>query len=145
MQRTTAATRALAIVLLLLATAALLASLDLFVPYQYEPLGPKAFPALISGVLMLSALALAVRAPPAETTVGIEQVMLALVLIVYALLYELLGMPLATLFAVFAIALLLQQPWIRALVCALAVSVLSWLVLVPGLDLPLPVGEWWIR
>lgn len=109
-----------------------------------DPLGPAAFPRMVAVPLGLLALVLLVR-PDAEPAwprarVLLRQAGALLVLILYAVLLEDLGFPLATFLAVTLLARELGAGWRAALMTGLGLGAGLWVLFDPLLGLPLPLG-----
>jgi putative tricarboxylic transport membrane protein len=129
------------------------------VPGSTNTIGPRFFPYLVGGLLVVTAVALAVQvlrgraAPPedsedVDSAAGTDWRAVALVVAGFAghaLLIEPVGWPIAAtvLFAVVAFALGGRRP-VRTVAIGLALSVVVWLVFVLGLEVALPGGplEW---
>jgi putative tricarboxylic transport membrane protein len=60
-----------------------------------------------------------------------------------AWLYDRAGFVAATVIMCAGIALLFRATPLQALLCGLGNAALFWLLFVPGLGIPLPVGRWW--
>ncbi len=116
---------------------------------QYEsgfsdPLGPAAFPQLISIPLGLLGLFLVVR-PDAEPrwpkgAALLRQGAGLVLLVLYAMTLEGLGFPIATALAIALIARLLGARWWQGAVAGVALSALLWVTFDRLLGLPLPLG-----
>ncbi len=138
--------RYLGLFLLLLAVGYGLGALGLEAEYLADPLGPRAFPLLLAGVLGVLGLWLllfpgsdpAPRFPawrPQALAVG------SFVLYAYALVP--LGFVLATTLEVGFLARLLGAGWSRGLFAGFAFAASLYLIFVFGLGIPLPLGQWW--
>ncbi|MDX6751366.1 tripartite tricarboxylate transporter TctB family protein [Geminicoccaceae bacterium 1502E] len=109
-----------------------------------DPLGPAAFPRIVAVPLGLFALVLVVR-PDAEPAwprarVLLRQLNALLVLVLYALLLEDLGFPLATFLAVTLLARELGARWRASLLTGIGLGAGLWTLFDPLLGLPLPLG-----
>lgn len=129
------------------------------VPGSTNTVGPRFFPYLVGGLLVLTAVALAAqvlrgRAAPPEDSEDIDTaagtdwravVLVAAGFAGHALLIEPVGWPIAAtvLFAVVALALGGRRP-VFTVAIGLSISVVVWLVFVLGLEVALPGGplEW---
>lgn len=114
------------------------------VPFQYEPLGPKAFPIILSALLALASLWLLVKPSaddwhPSGALLG--KLLGALVLMyVYASLYAPVGFIIATTLVGGAFSWLFGEKLVKSGVYALSLSVVSFFVLTKALQLNVPVG-----
>lgn len=107
-----------------------------------DPLGPAAFPMMLSIPAGLLSLALILRpdAEPAWVTGWplLRQTAAVCLLVTYAAFLEVLGFPLATFLAVTLFSRLLRSTWVNAAVSGAAMSVVLFLVFDGLLGLPLP-------
>lgn len=134
--------------LLLLGVAAVATAYGFYVPYQYEPLGPKAMPYLVGGILILCGARLLVARPQVSkahwktptSSLWWRQLLLAGLLLVYGLGYEPLGFVVSNLGVSFGLAWLCGARLIRCCAVALGLTLAGHLVLVQVLDLQLPAG-----
>lgn len=134
--------------LLLLGLAAVVTAYGFYVPYQYEPLGPKAMPYLVGGILIMCGIRLLVVQPlVAEAqrktlsfSLWWRQLLLAALLLVYGLGYESLGFVVSNVVVSFGLAWLCGAPLIWCCAVAVGLTLAGHLVLVQGLDLQLPAG-----
>lgn len=115
------------------------------VPFQYEPLGPKAFPLIIAAVMAVSAAYLLFR-PSANDWKPSSSVLLklgcALALFwVYAYLYEPMGFIVANTLVGAVFSWLFGERPLRAALYALFLSVTSYFILTSALQLNVPVGK----
>jgi putative tricarboxylic transport membrane protein len=109
-----------------------------------DPLGPAAFPRFVSIPLGLLALVLVIR-PDAEPAwprgaALLRQAAAVLVLILYALLLEPLGFPLATFLTSAFLARMLGAGWTAGLAAGFGLGIGLWVIFDPLLGLPLPLG-----
>lgn len=115
------------------------------VAFSYEPLGPKAFPWILAGLLALCGILLILRPDRHQVwpdRAGLLRVGAGLGLIVfYAALFEPLGFIVSTLIVATGFAMLFGLNAWRAGVFALAVSVVGFFVLAGLLDLNVPPGH----
>lgn len=121
------------------------AALQLEVPFQYEPLGPKAFPVILAGILALSALWLLFK-PSKDDWFPSREVLLKLLLALglmagYAFLFERAGFIVATFLIGAVFSWLFSEPPLRAAVFALVMSVVSYFLLTTLLQLNVPAGH----
>ncbi len=134
--------------LLVLGLAVVVTAYGFYVPYQYEPLGPKAMPYLVGGILMLCGVRLVAvqpqRAMAQSRAQGIglwwHQLLLMALLLGYGLAYELLGFVVANIIVSFGLAWLCGARLIWCCAVALGLTLAGHLVLVQVLGLQLPAG-----
>lgn len=112
--------------------------------FSYEPVGPRAYPMLLLGLMAACSLAMALR--PGEGAdwphkpVLIRIVLMVLALLVYALLFESLGFALSTALMALAIGRLFDGKWLHCIVAGLGLGVGLFFFFDRLLDVPLPVG-----
>lgn len=120
---------------------------SLVVPFTYEPLGPKAFPMLLSGLMALCCIILIVN--PDDDSQWPEFRLLAkgasliCVLLGYSSLFEILGFPLATAVMVLLVSRLFGGSWLSSLVSTVSISILGYLIFDQVLEVSLPLGRIW--
>jgi putative tricarboxylic transport membrane protein len=134
--------RALGLALLALAGLAIWSAQLLVVPFAADPLGPRAFPSVVAGLMgVCGALLLLPRgaALPAMER-RIAPWALVLVMGAYALLLVPLGFLMATALLAFGVALLFGAGALGALLTGAATSAVLWALFDRVLDLPLPKG-----
>lgn len=117
------------------------------VPFAYEPVGPKAFPLLLALLMALCCFALIVKPErgveiPELSALG-KGALVILILLGYALSFEQLGFPLATLLMVPLISRLFGGRWMWGMVCGLVVSILGYFIFDGLLQVTLPLGRFW--
>ncbi|WP_394165209.1 tripartite tricarboxylate transporter TctB family protein [Neptunomonas phycophila] len=133
--------------LLLLSGLIVWAALKLDVPFQYEPLGPKAFPVILGVILAITSVWLLIKPSkndwhPSKEILG--KILAGLVLLtVYAALFEHAGFIVATFIVGGVFSWLFGEKPIRAGVYALVMSVISYFLLSSLLQLNVPSGTWW--
>ena len=117
-------------------------------PIAYDPIGPRPYPMLILSLLALACIYLVVR-PSTLThalTLGYTPAILnkiglcMLFLLVYALLFELLGFPLATALMAFGIGKLFGGRTPACIISGIALGGLLYVLFDLLLDVPLPLG-----
>lgn len=141
-----AADRILGLALIGLAAFAAAQAANLQIPFSYEPVGPKAFPIVLSVVLAGLSLVLVFR--PGENghwpdkALTLKLLAVLGVLLVYALLFTRLGFIVTTFFAVLALARLFEATWLKALVAAVLMALGSYTLFTQGLGISLPGGYW---
>ena len=115
---------------------------NLVVPFSYEPVGPKAFPALLA-MLMASCCAVLLIRPDVDARFPVgpllqKGVLLIGVLLVYALLFARLGFLPATTAMVLAVARIFGGSWKSSAISAAFIAVLVFVVFDSFLDVNLP-------
>lgn len=146
--------RILGAVLLAICIALTLVAWGYQAPFSYEPVGPRAYPLLLLGLLIGGTLYLLFK--PASNVaeekfghdedVPMDQQMLVKVstcvvlMVAYASLFERLGFVLSTLPFGFLIALLYGARWWQAAVTGIVASISLYLLFDYALDVPLPLG-----
>lgn len=139
--------RILALVLILLCAGLAIAAWQYEAAYSYEPVGPRAFPLLLIGLLAAGALYLLLQ--PVESSGTSERVDVGMVvsvclcvvmLTIYATLFEVAGFLISsTLFAV-CFARLYGGTWRNSTIVGVVIAVSLYLLFEKVLDVPLPVG-----
>ena len=141
-----AADRILGLALIGLAAFAAFNASQLQVTFSYEPVGPKAFPYLLSTILAGLSLVLVFRPgengewPEKRVTVRLLAVLG--VLLVYALLFTRLGFAVTTFFTVLSLARLFEASWKKAAIAAVLMTLGSYYLFTLGLGIALPGGHW---
>jgi putative tricarboxylic transport membrane protein len=113
-------------------------------PFQYDPLGPEAWPRLVGSVTVICAAALLVR--PDDTRFDLPRatfarlVLLVGMLLAYAALFQPLGFIVSTTLFCGAMAVMLGARLHVAVIFAVATGVLGYLVCARLLELNLPAG-----
>ena len=135
--------------LLLLAGAATALEASTFdVGFLTDPVGPKALPYLVAGMLALAGVVALLRPedePELPDGPAVARMAAAVAAFLgYAALLPFLGFFLSTTLVVTALALLYRGPLAGSLAAAAALSGFLWLLFVRVLSLPLPVGDLWI-
>lgn len=136
--------RVAGILLLLLGAVVALEARTFRVAFLTDPLGPRALPLLVAGLLALCGLVL-IRRPGPEPAWPRSAGLLrgaagAAVFLLYSLLMQPLGFGASTVAAVAGLGLLFGGPPRRVLVVGLVTTALLWLLFVPLLGIPLPMG-----
>ncbi|WP_107851877.1 tripartite tricarboxylate transporter TctB family protein [Oceanimonas marisflavi] len=138
------ADRCFSLALMVLAVALGAAAWQLDVPFQYEPVGPKAIPLILAVLLLGTALWLAIRPDRLKEAYGrslfVRHLVVVLCLLVYAWSFELLGFVLSTWLVGTLFARLFGLDWGRALVYSAALGGVGHLVMSGLLELNVPVG-----
>lgn len=117
-------------------------------PISYDPVGPKAFPILLMGLITFSAVYLTVR--PAIMFEVIELgwtkhllgklALCAVALTLYALLFETLGFVVATILMTIALGKLFHGKTIPTVITAVVLGLSTYYLFDRVLDVPLPLG-----
>lgn len=121
------------------------ASRDYAAAISYEPVGPRAFPLLLAGLMALGGLWLVLR-PVLRGAVSLRDVPLkptllcAAAVLVYALLFELLGFPLATALMALPVGLAFGGSWKQSLAGGAALGLVLFVLFDKALDVVLPTG-----
>ncbi len=137
-------------VALLLACAALAA---MAWPYQaafsYEPVGPRAYPLLMLGLMAAALLYLSIRPtaiahsddePPLDCVTLGKIIACVVLLLVFAATFEPLGFVLSSVLAGIPLARLYGGRWLPSAVIISLMSVGLYLLFDKGMDVPLPLG-----
>lgn len=117
-------------------------------PFSYEPIGPKAYPLLLCGLMAACAVWLAFK-PDAEADwpVGrplqVKVASLLGIVFAWALLFQPLGFIASTILASAAIGRLFDAPWGKNAAAALVSGVGLYLFFDRLLDVVLPLGRLW--
>lgn len=116
------------------------------VPFAYDPLGPTAFPLILSGALGVMSIALMAR-PAAGTglpggRVGAQLMGVLIVLVAYGALFTRAGYLISTVITMAVLARLFGARWIKAIVSSAVLTALSYVLFVVALGIVLPVGSW---
>lgn len=141
-----AADRILGLALIGLAAFAAFQANQLQPTFSYEPVGPKAFPILLSVVLAALSLVLVFR--PGEngewpnSRVVLKLGAVLAVLLVYALLFTRLGFLITTFLTVFSLSRLFDATWLKALAAGVLMALGSYYLFTLGLGISLPGGRW---
>ncbi|CAD5109100.1 tripartite tricarboxylate transporter TctB family protein [Zestomonas carbonaria] len=123
---------------------------DYHAPFSYEPVGPRAYPILLLGLLGAGLLYLMFKQPAAAEGHGeelplsaavIRKVVICLVfMLAYAGLFEILGFIPASLLFGIAMSRLYDGRWLPSLVAGVALAIGLYLLFDKALDVPLPLG-----
>lgn len=111
---------------------------------SYEPVGPRAFPLLLAGLMGLAGLWLVLRPTVRDGTlrgVPLKPTLVCLVtIIIYALTFEVLGFAVATAIMALPIGLAFGGNWKQSLVAGVGMGVTLFFVFDKLLDVVLPTG-----
>lgn len=138
--------RIFGVCLLFLSAGGILVGWDLKAPVEYEPVGPRAFPLLVFGLLGVCALAL-VLSRPAPTHWAPPAVLLRVgalfgVVLAYAFLFDKLGFIVSTALMTVPVARFFGGSWRQALVGGAGLGVSLFVLFDRVLDVALPTGLW---
>lgn len=115
--------------------------LKIYVPFAYEPLGPRTFPVLLGCCLsVLSILALFFQAT-STVQINAKVVKLALAILFYLLTFQLMGFMAATTISTYAIARLVGSSWMQGLLTGLVFAIVFYSIFHFLLGVPLPLGS----
>lgn len=136
-------------VLALLGVAVALEATTFDVGFMTDPVGPKALPLVVAGMLVMAGLT-AVARPREHRTLPepgtlVRTVAAVATFLLYAAALPWMGFFLSTTLVVTALALLYRGPPAGSTAAAALLSGALWLLFVRALSLPLPVGDLWIR
>ena len=118
-------------------------------PFSYEPVGPRAFPLLILGLMAIALLYLLIRPtpivhteeePPLDRETLIKIGTCIALLLVFAGLFEPLGFILSSILIGIPMARLYGGRWVPSIVVVIAMSVGLYLLFDKAMDVPLPLG-----
>jgi putative tricarboxylic transport membrane protein len=111
---------------------------------SYEPVGPRAFPLLLAGLMAVAGCWLMLRPGPQGGGLRLAHLraigLSALTIFVYALLFEWLGFTLATALMAVPVGMAFGGSWQRALAGGAGLGVVLFLVFDKLLDVVLPTG-----
>ncbi|MEL0622966.1 tripartite tricarboxylate transporter TctB family protein [Marinomonas arenicola] len=114
------------------------------VPFQYEPLGPKAFPILLSATLAMCSIWLIIKPNPNSwhpTPQTLKKILSGLaVMVIYALAFRHAGFIVATTIVATAFSWLFGEKLVKAFLYGLCLSIISYFLLADALQLNVPIG-----
>jgi len=120
------------------------AARDYAAPISYEPVGPRAFPLLLAGLMALAGAWLMVRPGPQGFGLARENVKpvawAVAAVFAYAALFETLGFPIATTAMALPVGLAFGGSWKQALAGGAAMGLALYLLFDKLLDVVLPTG-----
>ena len=115
------------------------------VSFMVDPVGPKAFPLILAGLMALLSLYLIIKPDPSPVWPGkstwLKIGLITLTFIIYAYMMVPIGFVLSTTFVVTALALIFQGPPLKSFVGALVLSAALYGLFDTVLDLSLPTGQ----
>ncbi|SBS25175.1 Tripartite tricarboxylate transporter TctB family protein [Marinomonas spartinae] len=114
------------------------------VPFQYEPLGPKAFPLILSGIAALCCVWLFIK-PSQNTWHPTKEVWVKIlsglgIMVLYAALFEKAGFIISTTLVGTIFSWLFGEKLLKAFLYALVLSLISYFLLADLMQLNVPVG-----
>ena len=119
----------------------------LSVPFAYEPVGPKAFPMILAGLMAICCVMLLIKPDRdvvwPESAALIKGLLLLGVLLAYGYFYELLGFPLCTVLMTLVVSRIFGGKWTTGAAVAVALGVLGYLFFDRVLEVTLPLGRIW--
>lgn len=118
---------------------------NIHVPFQYEPLGPSAFPLLLAGVLATTGVLLVARPDPVRWFTDRGQPFRvaagAVIMLAYAALFVPIGFMISTALMTFAMARLFGLPAVKAAIYGVVLAVVGYFGIAEALGLNVPVGD----
>ncbi len=116
-------------------------------PFSYEPIGPRAYPLLVTAVMAASAAWLMFRPDPEPDWPRGDLARRCAVLLgcflAYAIFFEMLGFPLATALVTVFIGRVFGGGWKGTAVAGTALGIGLWFFFDRLLDVTLPLGRLW--
>lgn len=120
------------------------AATDYAAPIAYEPVGPRAFPLLLSGLMAAGGAWLVARPGGHRSGLGLAQVrtlgMVVMAVVVYAALFQRLGFTLATAAMAVPVGMAFGGSWKQALAGGVGMGIALYLTFDKLLDVVLPTG-----
>ncbi|GFM79860.1 membrane protein [Pseudomonas cichorii] len=141
--------RIFAAVLLLVCAGLTLMAWPYQAPFSYEPVGPRAFPLLMLGLMGLALLYMLIRPtpivhsedePPLDRETLIKIGICIALLLVFAGLFEPLGFILSSILIGIPMARLYGGRWVPSIAVVILMSVGLYLLFDKAMDVPLPLG-----
>lgn len=112
--------------------------------FAYEPVGPRAFPLLLAGVIALCGLRLVFEggnpAEPNPPGANSRVVLMVVLLVVYAGLFQMAGFVIATAVVAVCVGRLFDGSWLQCSIGGVCLSLLFYLLFDRVLDVVLPLG-----
>ncbi|MFP8964958.1 tripartite tricarboxylate transporter TctB family protein [Pokkaliibacter sp. CJK22405] len=141
-----AADRVLSLLLLGLAAFIAVQAHQLDVPFSYDPVGPKAFPMLLAGILAFLSVILFFRPGPGQSwptgALLLRLVSVLVLLGLYAWFFTSAGYLITTAVTVAVLAWLFEAGTVKALITGPLMSIGSYLLFTYALGITLPWGDW---
>lgn len=115
-------------------------------PIAYDPLGPRPYPLLVLGLMAACTLFLTIRPKAEEIDLGytpslLKKLAICLAaLLGYAVLFEILGFPVATAVMAAVIGKLFGGKTLPCVISGVVMGVLLYLLFDQAFDVPLPLG-----
>ncbi|MCQ9471053.1 tripartite tricarboxylate transporter TctB family protein [Pseudomonas alliivorans] len=118
-------------------------------PFSYEPVGPRAFPLLMLGLMGIALLYMLIRPtpivhsedePPLDRETLVKIGICIALLLVFAGLFEPLGFILSSILVGIPMARLYGGRWVPSVVVVILMSVGLYLLFDKAMDVPLPLG-----
>lgn len=120
------------------------AAQDYAAAISYEPVGPRAFPLLLSGLMAIAGAWLVIRPAPGGGGLGLQHIKLiglsSVALVIYALLFETLGFTLATTLMAVPVGMAFGGGWKQSLAGGAGLGIVLFLLFDKLLDVVLPSG-----
>ena len=117
------------------------------VPFAYDPLGPRAFPLLLS--ILLAVFGLLIFLSPTEQQIHwpkqrllLKSVLVVATLVTYSLTLFWLGFILSTMIAITLLALLFEANWVQSLLAGISLGLIFYGLFGWLLPIPLPSPTW---
>ena len=117
------------------------------VPFAYDPLGPRAFPLLLS--ILLAVFVLFVLLSPTEQQIHwpkhrllLKSVLVVATLVGYSLTLFWLGFILSTMISITLLALLFEANWVQSLLGGISLGLIFYGLFGWLLQIPLPSPSW---
>ena len=136
--------RILGAVCVIVAVAMAIAAQGYAPPFSYEPVGPRAFPRLLAALLAIGGIWLALRpgvAGGAFRVTGARWIAVsAVAVVVYALIFQTLGFPLATALMAVPVGMAFGGTWKQSLAGGVGLGLGLWFLFDKLLDVVLPTG-----
>lgn len=113
-------------------------------PFAYEPVGPRAFPLLLAGVIGLCGLRLVFKgggaAEPNAPGANSRIVLMVVLLVVYAWVFQMAGFVIATAVVAACVGRLFGGSWRQCAIGSVCLSLLFYFLFDRVLDVVLPMG-----
>ena len=117
---------------------------DIEAPFSYEPVGPRAFPLLIAGIIALCGLWLTFKGghqtEPNPPGASFRIALMVVICAAYAYFFQMLGFIIATTLMVILVGRLFGGTWLKLLIGGVVMSSLLFVLFDRVLDVVLPLG-----